>query len=205
MIADTFWTEDAIMRMHAMVGEGKSAGRIAAELAAEFRRPISRNAVIGKIARLAKADPRAAVLAAAPKSRLNASKSAPGAAVPAHKVSGSGDVARPRHGGGVGHAPAMSVIRAQRQAEEQARREAQAAEQAEWRAKAQEPGDPRRLTLAELDRKDCRFPLDGPTGEHQLFCALPNDGKSSYCAHHHHRCFSPRAKLDFFDGKKGGF
>lgn len=190
---DTFWTEDAVARMQTLVVEGLSAGKIAAQLTAEFDRSISRNAVIGKIARLARQDARAAVLAAAPKVRFDTSNKTPRALLAPVK-SGSDDGARPRHGGGEGHVPAVSVNRRRRELDQRPRRDTEAIERTAFLALAAEPGEPRRLRLADLGRTDCKFPLDGPTGEHQLFCALPAYGSSAYCAHHHHRCYTPREK-----------
>lgn len=53
---------------------------------------------------------------------------------------------------------------------------------------APEP-DARNLTLVELEKGDCRYPV---TADHpMLFCGQPKADGSSYCAHHHHKCWTP--------------
>jgi GcrA cell cycle regulator len=49
--------------------------------------------------------------------------------------------------------------------------------------------DSRNLPLAELENNECRYPVtdDAPF----LFCGQPQAEGSSYCAHHHHLCWTP--------------
>lgn len=59
-------------------------------------------------------------------------------------------------------------------------------------AMAPEP-DARNLTFDQLETNDCRYPVtaDAPL----LFCGQPKAGGSSYCAHHHHKCWDrPRPR-----------
>ena len=53
---------------------------------------------------------------------------------------------------------------------------------------APEP-ESRNLTFAQLKANDCRYPVtaDSPF----LFCGQQKQGGSSYCAHHHHKCWTP--------------
>lgn len=46
--------------------------------------------------------------------------------------------------------------------------------------------EPRRITLMELDWRDCRWIVEG-TGERALFCGLPKLPGSSYCECHYAR------------------
>lgn len=47
----------------------------------------------------------------------------------------------------------------------------------------------KRVPLAELGWRDCKFPVnDAAPGETHLFCGMPQDPGSSYCAHHMQRC-----------------
>jgi GcrA cell cycle regulator len=48
--------------------------------------------------------------------------------------------------------------------------------------------------FADLERDQCRFPIDdvnAPGTAETLFCGAKQDEDSSYCAHHHARCMSP--------------
>lgn len=49
--------------------------------------------------------------------------------------------------------------------------------------------DSRNLEFGELEKNDCRYPVteDRPF----LFCGQPKAEGSSYCAHHHHKCWQP--------------
>lgn len=50
-----------------------------------------------------------------------------------------------------------------------------------------EPTDIRRVPLIELERGECKWPVDHD-GERHLFCGLARrDRDTSYCAHHAHR------------------
>jgi GcrA cell cycle regulator len=52
--------------------------------------------------------------------------------------------------------------------------------------------DPRRLSLIELERGDCRYPYGGDEeGEAITFCGHPRRAGSSYCAPHFHLTRSP--------------
>jgi GcrA cell cycle regulator len=52
--------------------------------------------------------------------------------------------------------------------------------------------EPRRLTLLELERSDCRFPYGGDTdGEAVTYCGHPRRKGSSYCTPHFHLARSP--------------
>lgn len=54
----------------------------------------------------------------------------------------------------------------------------------------------RRITLIELDRSACRWPVNTPEpGQPYLFCGCPTEPRSSYCAHHNARAFNPEAVL----------
>lgn len=52
--------------------------------------------------------------------------------------------------------------------------------------------EPRRLTLLELERGDCRYPYGGDTdGEAITYCGHPRRKGSSYCTPHFHLARSP--------------
>jgi GcrA cell cycle regulator len=52
--------------------------------------------------------------------------------------------------------------------------------------------EPRRLTLLELERDDCRYPYGGDTdGEAVTYCGHPRRKGSSYCTPHFHLSRSP--------------
>ncbi|WP_273792398.1 GcrA family cell cycle regulator [Brucella anthropi] len=53
------------------------------------------------------------------------------------------------------------------------------------------------LPLADLDRSQCRFPVnDAAPGEQHLFCGHPVKIESSFCGHHHRRVFVRPSKAD---------
>jgi GcrA cell cycle regulator len=52
--------------------------------------------------------------------------------------------------------------------------------------------EPRRLSLVELERGDCRYPYGGDEeGEVITFCGHPRRAGSSYCTPHFHLCRDP--------------
>jgi len=57
--------------------------------------------------------------------------------------------------------------------------------------------DPRRLTLVELERGDCRFPYGGDSdGEAITFCGRPRRKGSGYCTPHFHLSRDPAAPAE---------
>jgi GcrA cell cycle regulator len=57
--------------------------------------------------------------------------------------------------------------------------------------------EPRRLSLIELERRDCRYPYGGDAdGEATTFCDHPRRPGSSYCTPHFHLSRNPAAALE---------
>jgi GcrA cell cycle regulator len=48
-----------------------------------------------------------------------------------------------------------------------------------------------RVSFAELDTNHCRFIPGSPTAGGKIYCGMPKMDGSSYCPHHHKRCFIP--------------
>lgn len=167
------WTDAALERMRELVAAGTSAGQTAAALSVEFGCPCSRNAVIGKLARLEKNGfPQL--------KRANMGWN--------RKPGGRADKAEQKAARGPQAAKPRSTYRI---APRKTPREQDPGEPAVIRpedARAYDAAS-RHLTMKELERNDglCRWPVnDAAPGESHRFCGHPAE-HGMYCRHHHDR------------------
>lgn len=63
----------------------------------------------------------------------------------------------------------------------------------------------RNLTLIELGDHDCRYGTSEDEQDRHLFCGAPQQGESSYCAHHHAMCYRPTRMLTDSGPRSRGF
>lgn len=190
-----FWTEARVSQLVKLREKGLSAGRIAEEMGA------SRNAVIGKLARLAIPSPRVCGNFSGP-GTLRRGSSRP-AAMPL-KAGSETISAKPKgrpSGGG-------AVVHQARRARERGGPLIMKPPKRAMRAEA-EAFDTARLaeavSLADLDAGQCRFAVTpdevAPAGHR--FCGLdvadrfagPNDPQRSYCRHHLGRIRSANGRM----------
>ncbi len=163
------WTEERVELLRKLWSDGLSASQVAAELGPG----ITRNAVIGKIHRLGRAE--RAKTAAAPRPR--AVKGAARQPAPAQIAA----VAAPRAGGHVVHgnvalafAPQAMIV-------------ARVAPEEEVVIPMSE-----RVTLMDLRESMCRWPMGDPTTPEFRFCGAKSPiGAGPYCAHHARVAYQP--------------
>jgi len=171
---DHVWTDANIEQLKTGWNGGQSAGHLAALIGA------TRNAVIGKLARLRAAghDLRRAGLgpvlrrpsvASAPKPPAKPKQDRPGRLAGCDNPTGEG-----------------IVYRAARRAADLAIQHARPPEQ---RFAEGYLGQAGRKSLAELNVTDCRFPVDQPDGGVK-FCGLAAQDGASWCSHHAARVFN---------------
>ncbi|MDF1608762.1 GcrA family cell cycle regulator [Hoeflea sp. YIM 152468] len=169
------WTDERVERLTKLWADGLSASQIAAQLGG-----VSRNAVIGKVHRLnlpgrAKSGGQASVrtkrTTAAPRAPTYANRAATQATRTINRTSG---------GAGAALKQDLNVV---------------AAEELDTR-----PVDDvvvpisRRLTLAELSERTCKWPIGDPLQEGFHFCGNDSGEASPYCGYHAKLAFQPASE-----------
>lgn len=164
------WTEDKIKRLKQLFDEGYSGAVMASELA------VTRNAAIGKCNRMGWTRPtsKAAIMENMHKIRRATKRS--------HKKTYG-----PNSQGFNHHNYGGRAAKIQREA---ANREARVP-LFEDRISEHDAAIPkrRRKTFWQLEPKHCRFPVG--SGASLFFCGATRKDGSSYCSHHHARCWTP--------------
>lgn len=163
------WTEAAVARVAVLWAEGLSASEVARRLAQDGLAVVTRNAVIGKVARLG---------------------------LPPRAASGASDAsvrARVRAAKAAARARAREARAAERARERAAVKAAVAQREPKHAAQALEAlvVDGRALGVLDLKETHCRFPIGHPGAEDFAFCGRPAPGPGAgqpYCAHHAALC-----------------
>lgn len=163
------WTPEAIENLRKWRAEGLSSSQISTALAKEYRSPVSRSAVIGKLSRLGIAPPsRQASQVAA---KINGARQT----MPPRRFLSAQERTLPE---AVATRRVVDLIRAEKR--EQAPKPPVA-----------EVASPSPCCLLDLTPRSCRWPIATPAPDGQVqFCNKDHQGNGPYCAGHAKRAYT---------------
>jgi GcrA cell cycle regulator len=191
----TSWTPQEVARMTSLLKDGRSYGEISAILAREMGTHYTRNACIGKAARLGlEAPAKPSKPAIAPVYRKPTKPRTVAAGRPSRaritQPSGVGAFVLPELGtGGGGREKAVEAAKAN----------AAAKAASLTFAATMNPDPPGRRTMETLGAHECKWPIGEPQHPAFSFCGRKHDLAGPYCQKHAQRAYQPaqaRKRID---------